>query len=137
MAFATVFAVSTAVSLSEQHKQGKKVEAAQKEAQAVDIAAQNEKAARARRATIKEAMVKRAQVENVAGATGQRQSSAVTAGTQQITGDVAANIGSINTSLSLSSAATAAQSNINQAQQSSPLQTLSGVAQQASVAFNS
>ena len=129
------FAVATTVSVVEERKRQKKTEAAQEELKKVDIASQNEKAARERRKTIKEAMVKRAQIENVAGATGQTASSAVVAGTQQITGDLAENIGNINTSLALSGAATSAQSALNQAQQVSPLQSLAGVTQQAAIAF--
>ena len=131
--FATFAAVSTVLDI----KQQKKVAEATEKAQEVDIAAQNEKASRARRATIKEAMVKRAQVENVAGATGQSKSSAVVAGTQQITGDVSENIGNINTSLALSRATTSAQGDINRAQQTSPLQAISRVTQQGAIAFKS
>lgn len=136
MAIST-FALATVVNVSEQRRQNKKIEAAQEKQQQVDIASQNEEAARARRATIKEAMVKRAQIENIAGATGQTKSSAVTAGTTQITGDVAENIGNINTALSLSRAGTAAEADLFKAQQTSPLQTLAGVTQQASIAFKS
>lgn len=131
------FAAATVVDTALGIRQQKKVEEATEKAQEVDIASQNEQASRARRKTIKEAMVKRAQVENVAGATGQTKSSAVVAGTQQITGDVAENIGNINTSLALSSAATSAQGAINRAQQTSPLQAIAGVTQQAALASQS
>ena len=136
-AAAIVFATAASASTVLDIKQQKEIAKAQEKQQQVDIATQNEKASRARRATIKEAMVKRAQIENVAGATGQSKSSAVAAGTQQVTGDAAENIGSINTSLALSSAATAAQGAVNKAQQTSPLQAIAGVAQQGALASQS
>jgi Flp pilus assembly protein TadB len=134
---AAIFAGATAVSINEQRKQQKRSERAQSNQQAVDIARQGEEATRARRATIKEAMTKRAQIQNVAGAFGQEGSSAVVAGTQQITGDVGQNIGEISTALSLSSLTTKAQGAFFKAQQPSTLGIVAGAVQQGATLFKS
>lgn len=133
MAFS--FGGATVANLYLQRKRQKKLEKAQKQAADVEKAQRGEEAARARRATIREAMVKRAQIENVAGASGQSTSSAAVSAAQQLTGEAASNIGQINTSLALGNLATNAQTAINKAQVPSTLEQVTGVAQQAALAF--
>ena len=130
---AVVFAVATGANIAMDIKQQKKIEKAQEKQANVDRANKGEEAARARRTTIREAMTKRAQVENIAGAAGQTGSSAAIAGVQQITGDASENIGSINTSLSLSNLQTQAQQNLFNAQRTSPLRLIGGAVQQGAV----
>jgi len=130
-----VFATATAGKAVLDIKQAKKVERAEELRQRVDVASQQEDASRRRRATVKEALIKRAQIENVAGATGQTDSSAVVAGTSQVTGDLAENIGNINTGTAFASASTAAQGRVNRARTSSPLQIGLGAVQQGSSIF--
>ena len=137
MAFAGVFAVATAVNVSEQRKQAKRVRTATEKQASLERAIQGEEATRRRRTTIKEAAIKRAQIENIAGASGQRTGTAAVTSAQQVTGAAAQNIGQIQTGLSIARARTTAQQDIFEAQQVSPLQTISGVAQQAAIAFKS
>ncbi len=134
MALST-FVVATVGSIGLQIKQQNKIEKAQKEQQKVDVANQNEKASRLRRASIKEAMVKRAQIENIAGAGGQQDSSAVAAGSAQLAGDVGENLRDIGRTVNLNNRATAAQGALFRAQQTSPLQSVLGATQQAAIAF--
>ena len=97
-------AAGTAYSVSEQKKaakeQSRAISSAGKEKQAVEIAMQNEQAARERRAQIREARIKRAMVENTAAASGQGTGSAAITGGQNVTGIAGQNLGNINTALS-------------------------------------
>jgi hypothetical protein len=81
-------------------KQRSALRDAQKDNQKVEMAMQNEQAARERRTQIRESRVKRAMVANTAAATGQEGSSAAIVGGQAATAQAGANIGAINTAQS-------------------------------------
>ena len=106
----------TAISMSEQQKGQKRLAKAQEKAMAVDLAVQQEAAARERRAQIREARVQRAAVQNLAASTGQQAGSAALAGGQQATAQMGQNLGNINTALSGAAAQTQAQIGITNAQ---------------------
>lgn len=137
MGFAATFAITSVVGIAESRRQQRKIEKAQGEAQKIDIARQNEEALRARRKTIREARIRQAQIENIAGATGQTQDSAVIGSTNQISGQAKTNLADIESSLAISRASTEAQGAIFRAQQPSGLQQVAAVGQQAAIAFKS
>jgi len=137
MALAGLFIASTAISLFEGRRQQKQIERRQEERSAVERAVQGEEAARARRKTIREAQVKRAEIANVAAQTGMQESTAVTAGTQQIQSGASENIGQIQTDLALAGQLTQANQNILNAQRPSLLQQGAAAGQQAAIAFTS
>jgi hypothetical protein len=97
-------------------KQRSALRDAQKDNQKVEMAMQNEQAARERRAQIREARVKRAMVANTAAATGQEGSSAAIVGGQAVTGQAGVNIGAINTAQSYANIQGISQQRIADAQ---------------------
>lgn len=94
----------------------------------VEIAQQNEQAAKDRRAQIREARIQRAIVTNTAGATGQGGGSAAIVGGQQATAQAGQNIGNINTASSFASVIGEAKQDVfdEQNQSESPFANLLG-----------
>lgn len=82
----------------------------------VEIAQQNEQAARDRRSQIREARIQRAMVENTAAATGQNAGSAAISGGQNATAQAGINIGNINTAQAFSGALSNARQGVADAQ---------------------
>ena len=82
----------------------------------VEIAQQNEQAARDRRSQIREARIQRAMVENTAAATGQDAGSAAISGGQNATAQAGINIGNINTAQAFSGAMSNARQGVADAQ---------------------
>jgi hypothetical protein len=108
--------IGNAIGFSEQKKSDKSIARAQERAMKVDLAVQQEQAARERRAQIREARIQRAAVSNLAAASGQQAGSAAIAGGQQATAQMGQNLGNINTSLAGASAQTQAQIGVINAQ---------------------
>ena len=94
----------------------------------VEIAQQNEAAARDRRSQIREARIQRAMVANTAGVAGQGGGSAAIVGGQQATAQAGQNIGNINTASSFSSVIGEAKQDVFDAQNqsTSPFASLLG-----------
>ena len=82
----------------------------------VEIAQQNEQAARDRRSQIREARIQRAMVENTAAATGQDAGSAAISGGQNATAQAGINISNINTAQAFSGALSNARQGVADAQ---------------------
>ena len=82
----------------------------------VEIAQQNEQAARDRRSQIREARIQRAMVENTAAATGQDAGSAAISGGQNATAQAGINISNINTAQAFSGAMSNARQGVADAQ---------------------
>lgn len=110
----------TAYSVTEQQKQASKLKSAQEDARKMDIALQNEQAARDRRAQIREARIQRAMVDNTAAASGMGGGSAAIVGGQNATQQAGVNIGNINTAQSASKLQGIASQNIANAQNQGP-----------------
>lgn len=113
----------TAYSVSEQQKQASAMKDAQEDARKMDIALQNQQAAKDRRAQIREARIQRAMVENTAAGSGMGGSSAAIVGGQNVTQQAGVNVGNINTAQSVSKLQGIANQNIANAQNQAPSMT--------------
>lgn len=113
-------AAGTAYSAIEQKKQAGALRDAQKDKQKLEIAMQNEQAARDKRSQIREARIQRAVVQNTAASTGQTGGSAAITGGQAATQQAGINIGNINTSMSNANIMGKANQNIADASSATP-----------------
>lgn len=95
-----VGAAGTAYSINEQKQASRKMASAQNKAQEVELAINQEQAARERRSQIREARIQRAMVANLGATTGQGSGSAAIVGGQAATAQAGQNIGNINTAMS-------------------------------------
>lgn len=111
---------ASAYAVTEQKKQAKEVKEAQEDARKMDMALQNEQAARDRRAQIREARIQRAMVTNTAAASGMGGGSAAIMGGQTATQQAGVNIGNINTAQSTAKLQGIANQNIANAQNAGP-----------------
>lgn len=111
-----VGAAGTAYSVTEQHKASNKMAKAQNKAQEVELAINQEQAARERRSQIREARIQRAMVANLGATTGQGSGSAAIVGGQAATAQAGQNIGNINTAMSGATSMGQAQQRIVNAQ---------------------
>jgi len=123
-----IIAAATVGSVIEQRNRAKRVEDKQETAANVEVATRAEEARVSRRQQIREARVRQGEVENIAASTNQQGSSAAVAAGDDLSANLASNVGRINTGVTTGALKSKAEQDIFDANRKSGLEILSGAA---------